>query len=220
MKKSITLVLFLLAGLNAALTQSASVTVSYNKSDQPALKLELPYDESVSEDFIVYNLRKTGYDAETKGKLFWKQSKMNGYYIFKEVKFQGIKQPVDLYFKVERLGRKSKDESVIYLLVSTGNENFVSSGYDENLYNSAQKFLDGFVEKSAAYKLELDIKAQEDVVKDEEKRYSKLEDTEKELNKKMKQLEEDLKDNTKDKEQQEKKLDSEKKKLDDLKRRS
>ncbi|MFL5811394.1 MAG: hypothetical protein ACJ749_17860 [Flavisolibacter sp.] len=218
MKTIIILTFFLLAG-KAALTQSAAVTVSYNKSDQPALKLELPYDESVSEDFIVYNLKKTGYDAETKGKFFWKQSKMNGYYIFKEVKFQGIKQPVDLYFKVDGVGRKSKDESVIYLLVSTGNDNFVSSGYDENLYSSAQKFLDGFVEKSAAYKLELDVKAQEEVIKDEEKKYSKLDDTEKELNKKLKQLEEDLKDNKKDKEQEEKKLDSEKKKLDDLKKK-
>jgi hypothetical protein len=220
MKKSIVLALFLFAGLNAALTQSAAVTVSYNKSDQPALKLELPYDESISEDFIVSNLRRTGYDAETKGRLLWKQNKINGFYIFKEVKFQGVKQPVDLYFKVERVGKKSKDESAIYLLVSTGNENFVSSGYDENLYNSAQKFLDGFVEKSAAYKLELDIKAQEDIVKDEEKKLGKLEDEEKDLNKKMKELEKDIKENSKDKDAQQKKFDGEKKKLDELKRKS
>jgi hypothetical protein len=217
MKKSIALILVIFTGVINVFAQSSATTVSYNKSDQPALMLELPYDESISEDFIVANLKRTGYDAETKGKLFWKQSKKNGFYVFKDVKFQGIGQAVDLYFKVERVGRKSKDVSAIYLLISTGEENFVSSGYDENLYNAAKKFLDGLVEKSAAYKLELDIKNQEDVVKDEEKKFSKLEDVEKDLIKKMKQLEEDLKDNKKDKQDQQKKLESEKKKLEELK---
>ena len=217
MKKIIALILVITAGLNSGLTQSSVTSVSYNKTDQPALMLELPYDESVSEDFIVTNLKKTGYNPETKGKLFWKQNKVNGFYVFKDVRFEGLDAPVDLYFKVERIGRKSKDESVIYLLVTKGGESFVSSGSDEAVYNAAKKFLNGFVEQSAAFKLDLDIKEQEEAVKDAEKQQSKLENNEKDLIKKIKQLEEDLKNNKKDQEEQLKKIENEKKKLEELK---
>ena len=72
--KSFLLLLLLSSSLTAALAQSSVTSVSYNKTNQPALMLELPYDEEVSEGFIISNLKKTGYDAETKGKLFWKQN--------------------------------------------------------------------------------------------------------------------------------------------------
>ena len=108
--------------------------------------LELPYDEEVSEGFIISNLKKTGYDAETKGKLFWKQNKLNGFYIFKDVRLEGLSQPVDLYFKVERKGRKAKDESIIYMLVSKGNEQFISSGSDDEIYSASKNFLNGFTD--------------------------------------------------------------------------
>ena len=179
--------------------------------------LDLPYDESISEDFIVNNLKKTGYDPETKGKLFWKQNKVNGFYVFKDVRFEDLKDPVDLYFKVERHGRKSKDESTIYLLVSKGNENFISSASDEETYNAAKKFLNGFVESSAVYKLDRDIMDQEEILKDAEKQMTKLENNEKDLIKKIKQLEEDLKENKKNQEEQVKKIENQKKKIEEMK---
>ena len=217
MKKIAVMMAAILIIRSLAFSQSSLTSVTYNKTSQPALMLELPYPEEVSEGFIVDNLRKTGYDAETKGKLFWKQNKLNGFYIFREVRLEGLKDPVDLYFKVEQKSRRSKDASVIYLLVSKGEENFISSGTDEKIYQAAKKFLNGFVDKSATYKLELDIKEQEDTVKDAEKKLDRLRDDEKDLHKKIDQLEKELKKNKRDQEEQEDKLKSEKKKLEDLK---
>src|SRR5690606_9976611 len=97
-----------------AQAQVSYTSVSYNKTSQPGLMLDLPYKESIVEDFIVDNLKDIGYDVETKGKLFWKQNKLNGFYIFKKVRLEGASEPVDLYFKVDQKSRKAKDESIIY----------------------------------------------------------------------------------------------------------
>jgi hypothetical protein len=195
--------------------QSSYTSVSYNKTSQPGLMLDLPYKEGVVEDFIVDNLKKIGYDAETKGKLFWKQNKLNGFYIFKGVRFENAQEPVDLYFKVDQKSRKAKDQSIIYMLVGRG-ESFVSSTSDEKTYNAAKIFLNGFIDQSAAYKLDLDIKDQEDAVKDAEKKMEKLRDNEKDMNKKIEQLQKDLKKNREDQESQVKKIEEEKQKLLDL----
>lgn len=218
MKKITAIVLLSLWGIGAARSQSTVTSVSYNKASQPGLMLELPYNVDVSEGFIVDNLRKTGYDPETKGKLFWKQNKLNGFYIFKDVRLEGLSQPVDLYFKVDQKSRKAKDESIIYLMASKpGSEEFYSSGSDEAVYNATKRFLNGFVTQSASYKLDLDIKSQEASVKEAEKKMDKLKDGEKDMNKKMEQLEKDLKKNRSDQEELQKTIENEKKKLSDLK---
>jgi hypothetical protein len=216
MKKFAALVLVAFSMVCTASAQSSYTSVSYNKTSQPALKLELPYNTDVSEGFIVDNLKKTGYDPETKGKLFWKQNKLNGFYIFKDVRLEGASQPVDLYFKVDQKSKKEKDASVIYLLIDKGENSFISSS-DEQTYNAAKHFLNGFVDESAAYKLDLDIKNREETVKDAEKKLDKLKDNEKDMNRKIEQLQKDLKKNQEDQKEQQKTIETEKKKLDDLK---
>ncbi|MGZ8537411.1 MAG: hypothetical protein ACXWV9_04060, partial [Flavisolibacter sp.] len=175
--------------INSLHSQSSVASVSYNKINKPALVLQMPYDESISESFIVNNLKKTGYDPETKGALFWKQNQVNGFYVFKDVRFEGLSNPVDLYFKVERFGKKSKDESLIYLLISKGNEDFVSSTTDEETFYAAKRFLNGFVESSAVYKSDKDITDEEEVLKDADKEFSKLESDAKDIEKKLRELE-------------------------------
>jgi hypothetical protein len=206
--------LFLLCN---AYSQSTLTSVSYNKTEQTGLMLELPYNQEVSEGFIVDNLKKTGYEPETKGSLFWKNNKINGFYTFKGVRLEGADQPVDLYFKVDRKSKKEKDQSVIYLLVSKGGENFISSGSDEDIYKAAKRFLNGFLEQSAVYKLDLDIRSQENVVKDAQKKMDKLKEDEKNMNKKIEQLQNDLKKNNEDQQKQQQTIEAEQKKLEDLK---
>lgn len=206
----------LFAIINVASAQASVTTASYNKTSQPALKLELPYSEDVCEDFILANLKKTGYDVETKGKLFWKQNKLNGYYTFQDVRLDGLDHSVDLYFKVDQKGRKSKEESIIYMLIGRGEDYFISSS-DDNVYNAAKNFMNGFVDESAAFKLDLDIKNQEATIKDAEKKLEKLKDNEKDMNKKIEQLQKDVKKNQEDQKDQEKAIENEKKKLVDLK---
>jgi hypothetical protein len=217
MKTICTLILALLSATGSAFCQSMATSVAYDKVVMPGLMLNLPYDESVSEDFIVAALKKTGYNAETKGKLFWKQNKVNGYYIFKDVRLKGASKQVDLYFKVDRKGKKSNDESTIYMLTATAGEQFVSESSNENTYNAAKNFLNTFVDEAAAYKLGLDIKEQEEEVQDAEKKLDKLNDNTKDIAKHIEQLQKDLKKNNDDVTDQQKKVETEKKKLDKLK---
>jgi len=214
------LVLLLMSSIlciNSIHSQSSVTSITYNKAKKPAMVLQMPYDESISESFIVNNLKKTGYDPETKGKFFWKQNQVNGFYIFKDVRFEGLSNPVDLYFKVERFGRKSNDESLIYLLVSKGNEDFISSTTDEETYNAAKKFLNDFVESSAVYKSDRDITDEEDVLKEADKQIVKLESNGKEIEKKLRELEGDLEKNKKDQEEQHKKIEGQRKKIEEMK---
>lgn len=215
--KKLTAFLLLIAGPTAAFAQSAPTSISYNKKDQPALALELPYSLETSEDFILTNLKRAGYEPETKNGLFGKNSKINGFYTFKGVRLDGMKQPVDLYFKVEQKNRKQTDQSIIYLLVSKETVAFVSSSADKEAYNASRKFLNDFVEQSAAYKLDLDIEDQQYLIKAEEKKLEKLKTEEKNLNKKIEQLQADIKKNREDQQNQQKAVEVEQKKLTDLK---
>lgn len=217
MKKCTALFILAFAVFQIASAQASYTSVSYNKSSQPALMLQLPYNVEISEGFIVDNLKKTGYDPETKGKLFWKQNKLNGFYIFKDVRLEGAPGTVDLYFKVDQKSKRQKDASVIYLLIGKGENSFVSSDSDNDTYTAAKRFLNGFVDKSAVYKHDLDIKNQEAAVKENEKKLDKLKDSEKDMIKKINQLQKDLKKNQEDQKDQEKKIEDEKKKLEDLK---
>ena len=100
--------------------------------------------------------------------------------------------------------------------MTKGGENWVSSTSDEASYNAAKNFLNGFLPQAAVYKLDLDIKAQEDAVKTAEKKLQKLQDNQRDMEKKLDQLQKDLKKNKEDQESQQKSIEDEKRKLEDL----
>ncbi len=218
--KKITALLAVLCFIAAARAQSLSTSVDFNKTTQPALMLDLPYTQDVVEGFIVSNLKKTGYDPESKGKFFWKQNKVNGFYTFKGVRLEGVSTPVDLYFKIEPKSRQIKDQSTVYMMVSKGNEHFISSSTDDTTFNKAKDLLDHFSNQSAEYKQGLDVKAQEDVVKDAEKKMDKLRSNEKDLSRRILELNNELKRNQEDQKNQEVIIENERRKLETLKTKS
>jgi valyl-tRNA synthetase len=117
---------------------------------------------------------------------------------------------VDLYFKVDQKSRKEKNQSYIYLLISTGENSFVSSESEPKAFTAGNKFLDSFIEYSATYKMDVDIQNQEETVRTAEKKYNKLKEEEKDL-------EEKLRNNRVQQENQEKLIAAERKKLEELK---
>jgi hypothetical protein len=187
--------------------------------DRQGLVLQLPYDEGVSEKFIIDNLKKTGFNPETKGSLFWKQNKINDFYVFKGVMLNGAAVPVDLYFQVNRRSKKVKDQSTISMLVSRGDENFIGPGED-TAFIAAQNFLNDFVPQSATYKLNLDINNQEKAVSEAEKKLQKLLDNERELTRKIEDLQKDLRNNQSNQEAQRLQIETERAKLVELKGRN
>ncbi|WP_148661242.1 hypothetical protein [Flavisolibacter tropicus] len=211
----------LLAGCILTLTtsaQSISTGVSFNKSTQPAIMLLLPYSESITEGAILQKLRDNGYDPETKGKAFWKQNKVNGFYTFKSVVLKDIyESPLDLYFKVEPRGKKENETATVYFLVSKGDEKFITPEADQEIHSNAKKFLNKLVDESAAYKLKVEIEDQDGVVKEAEKKLTKTQESEQELQKKIVQLQEEIRLNKLQQDNQKKVVETEKAKLAELK---
>lgn len=218
MKKFFIPLLIFLFIISAANAQSNSTDVTYNKMSKPGLVLLLPYNEEVSEGTILQKLKEIGYNPETKGKLFWKQNKQNGFYVFNDVVLDSAYgKPLDLYFKIEPKSRKEKNQSYIYMMVAKGPENFISSVSEPAAFSAANNFLNKFESHSAVYKHGLDVQAQEHVIKTAEKKYSKLQDDEKDMIKKIEKLQKDLQSNKEEQEKTLKNIEVEKLKLEELK---
>jgi hypothetical protein len=163
-------------------------------------------------------LKEIGFEPQSSGSLFWKQNKVNGFYVYKGVVLKGDNlQPVDLYFKVDRRGSKKDAQSVMYLLTSKGNENFISDATDAATYSAAQKFLNGFTSETASYKHTLDIQTQDETVKKAEKKLADLQSDERDLNNKLSKLQEDLRKNKEAQVSQQATVEAERRKLDELK---
>lgn len=202
----------------ASFSQSTRTSVTYNKLTRPALTLALPYTQEIAEGTIVQKLKEIGYNPETKGALFWKKSKVDGYYVFKNVELRNTnRQLVDLYFKVTPKSRKEKNQSVIYLLVGQGEDRFLSSETGTEIFDEASEFLNGFTSLSATFKLNVDIQTQEAAVKSAETKYSRLQAEEKAILKKINDLAEALKLNRENQEKQLKMIENEKRKLEEIK---
>lgn len=218
MNKSCLLIVFLFAGLLKASSQSSFTTITINKKIQPGLVLELPNNTDVAEGTILQKLKETGYTPETKGKLFWKKNKLDGFYVFNGISLAALNnQKLDMYFKVDPKSKTQKDHSIIYLLVSKGYDNFISPEADTATFAAATAFLNGFVAGTASYRLNLDIEEQEKVVKTAEKKLAGLEDDDKAIVKKIEELQADLRNKKEDKVMQEKEIANQKMKLEELK---
>ena len=211
---------FLFTGIVPAASQATFTTISINKQIQPGLVLHLPNNTDVAEGTILQKLSETGYSPETKGKLFWKKNKLDGFYVFNGVTLPALNnQKVDMYFKVERESASQRDQSIIYLLVSKGYDNFISPEVDSATFLAATDFLNGFVATTASYRLNLDIEEQEKVLKNAEKKLTNLQDDEKSIVKKIDELQADLRNKKNDQVMQEKEIANQKLKLEALKAR-
>ena len=176
------LIIVLATSIITARAQSSSTTIQFNNKMQPALVLELANTTDDAEGTILQKLKQTGYNPETQGHLFWKKNKIDGFYAFNGIVLPSLSnQKLDMYFKVVQKNNEEKNNSTVYLLVSTGNENFASPQGDTMLWNSSQAFFNSFVDKTTAFSLEQDITAQENVLKDAQNKLTKLQQDEKDL---------------------------------------
>ena len=180
--------------------------------------LQLPNNTAIAEGTILQKLKETGYSPETKGKLFWKKSKLEGFYVFEGIVLPALNnQKLDMYFKVVPKGKTDKDQSTIYMLVSKGYDNFILPEADSASFVAATEFLNGFVASTASYRLNLDIEEQGKVVKMAEKKLFELQDDEKAITRKIEGLQADLRNKQNDQAMQATEIANQKGKLEELK---
>ncbi len=210
MKKLIyTLIAFAFFNLSL-FAQSQYVFINFKDAQKPAIQNEYSYPDKTVTNAINDKLTRLGYKG--------KDSK--GYTAYKGVVLPELgNQPYDLYFKVDRKSRKDKDVAIVNMLVSTGNENFISDSSDSRTMSNAKNFLDNLMPSIATYDLQLQVKAQQDAVTKAEKKYKSLQNDADDLQSRKRKLEQQIEDNLKAQKNQEAEIEKQKQIFQSLKAR-
>ncbi len=176
-------ILFLAMG---AFAQAHLATADYQKTMQPAVEIEMPFPEKTVMKSVIDKIEKKGYKAkETKG-----------YTVFKGVMMPEIgPDAYDLYFKTDRKSRKEKDITILTMMVSSGYEKFIGDSTNSAVIENAKTFLNGHIEATVAYDLELQIKDQEEVTAKADKKMANLVEDGQDLVKKKEKIEREIEDN-------------------------
>ena len=189
MRKSVLLAASIFISV-ASFAQARSVTAEYQKINQPAIEIEIPFPEkTVAKSFVDY-FEHLGY----KGK------ETKGYYTFKEVRLPKISPGIyDIYFKTDRKSRREKDKTILTFLISTGYEKFLSGPENDSVINNAKQFLNEQQINVASFDLEMQISAQDEITKKEDKKLANFTEDGIDLVKKKERIESDIQNNIKKK---------------------
>lgn len=187
----------------ASLAQAYEASIQYEKKKQQGLAIDYSYPQEAVENAIVQKLAKMGYKArEEKGIL----NRDKGFLVYKNIYVTDIsKERADYMIKVERKSRKESDEAILYMIIMSGDKNALTA-MDAAGVGNAKSFLNNMLPDIEAANLELQIKAQEDVVAKAEKKMRDLKDDQ--LN-----LERRLQENKTDQENTQKDIESQKQAL-------
>ena len=188
MKKIISLVVMVVV-YTSIHAQSYTGTADYKKMSRQAIFNEVPFTDKVTEAAIKDSLEKLGYKP--------KESK--GFMVYKGVNLASLaKEPLDIYIAVERKSRKEKEVSVITMLLSRGEDNFITQGADAGIIDNARSFLNGFTNYIDTYYLEQQISEMEETRIAYEKKTAGLASDAEDLQKKKKKIEKEIEDNIKE----------------------
>jgi len=168
------------------MAQARNTTTEYQKVMRPAIVSDMPFPEKVVNGAIEDKLGKMGYKGKS----------TKGFTLYSGVRVPEIGAGTyDLYFLVDRVSKKDKDNSTVTLMVSKGFDNFVSDTSDVSAFNNAKTYLNSLRDVTAAYDLELQIADQEDAIKKADKKYNNLVDEATDLQKKKRKLEDQIAEN-------------------------
>jgi hypothetical protein len=145
--------------------QARTETVEYQKALRQAIVSDFPFNEKTTRNGIEDRFQKMGY----KGK------DIKGYTVYRSVRAAELgNETYDLYFMVDRKSKKDKDNSVVTVLVSKGLDAFVADSNDATVITNTKKYVDDMKQNIWSYDLELQITAQDEALKDAEKKQRNL----------------------------------------------
>lgn len=191
-----------------ATAQNAYETlVKYDKANQNAVVAEYELPKEVIEAALKERFEKAGLGKPKNSKGFMTYTGK----LWNEVSTAKL----DVFAKVE----EKKGKSTVQILVSTGNNNFITSGSDANAIQNVKTFMNSFLQDANAYQLKLDIEKQEEIVKKSEKEYNNAVDNGKDLAKEKDKIEKKILENTNEQSLKQRTLDEQRMKLETLKSR-
>ena len=210
MKKIASILIAFIFFNTIVISQSHYVFIDFKDVQKSAVQNEFSFTDKTVTNAIDDKLGKLGY----KGK------DTKGYTVYKGVTLPELgSQPYDLYFKIDRKSRKEKDVAVVNLLISTGNENFISDATDPGTMGKAKNYLDNLRSSIEAYDLQQQINQQQDAVAKAEKKYKSLMDDADDLQKKKRKLEQQIEDNLKDQKNQQDEIQKQRQLLESIRSR-
>ncbi|MEO5681927.1 MAG: hypothetical protein ABIQ88_04755 [Chitinophagaceae bacterium] len=198
MKKVFILSLFvLMAGMVFAQPQAAEGKAAFQKTQQPAAFITLPYADNVVEKAIEDYMSRKGV----------KGGSSNGYKLYRSYKLVSTQEyNSDLYFKVERKSRSEKDVSIVSLIVGKSTEDIKTRKLDStgntSTLEGAKELLNEMVPAIEAYDLSVQIDAQQNTITKAKKKYDGLIDDERDALNKIRDQEQKLAQNKVDQSRQ------------------
>ena len=180
-------------------SQAQIGTVEYRKKDRQALVIYSQYPPDLVVDAIMQRMEQAGNKGKEDKAFLSKSSVLE----FKNASIPEFNiRGVDMVFKVEPRNKKEKDESVVYLILMKGVDDFVTTASDPELIESSKNFLSSHKPRIEAQNLEMEIGKQDEVVRKEEKKLESMLQEQLELEKKVKAFQDKLLLNKKDQESQ------------------
>ena len=171
-------------------SQAFATKVEYQKTQQSAAGIQLPYASGTVEDALKDYMAKKGY----------KSTSSKGFVVFRGARLDSNDADLsDLYFTVERKSRKEKDETLITLLpAKSGQDILTDSSANEAKIEKAKSFLDNMAPFIGSQLVQLQINDQDASLKKAQKKMNGLMDDRNDLDKKIRKLKGDLDQNQKD----------------------
>lgn len=171
-------------------SQAFATKVEYQKTQQSAAGIQLPYASGTVEDALKDYMAKKGY----------KSTSSKGFVVFRGARLDSNDADLsDLYFTVERKSRKEKDETLITLLpAKSGQDILTDSSANEAKIEKAKSFLDNMAPFIGSQLIQLQINDQDASLKKAQKKMNGLMDDRNDLDKKIRKLKGDLDQNQKD----------------------
>jgi hypothetical protein len=204
MKQTIVLC-FLLLAANLVFAQATEGLVTYQKKQQSAAVITLPYSTDIVSTVMNDYLSKKGSTG----------SDIKGFKTYRNTQIMSSDSTnADLYFKIERTNRKEKDQSTVSLMVGVPNEDIANRNPGAQLgMDQAKNFLNNLVPVMEAYKLEMQIKDLNDLVIKEEKKSQNLKNDGQDLVKKKYEVEGKIESNKQNQEKQDAEVEKQKQAL-------
>ena len=157
--------------------QARDASFMVDNENRNAVTIDISQPEKITQDALQQRMQRSGLKAKPK----------NGIMSFKGVVFSEISpDKLDIYTKVEK---GPNNNSVVYMAVSRGYNNFTNSAADSVLTQNVKTFLQSFVRDANYHSADVDISGQLSDINKDEKAYQKLLDEQRDLQKEKSTIE-------------------------------
>jgi len=203
--KKIMLLSPLLFVVSFLFAQATEGLVTYQKTQYPAAVISLPYSAEMVNMVMNDYLSKKGSKA----------SDIKGFKTYRNTQLlDNDSVSADLYFKIEPANTKERAQSTVSLMVGVPNEDVANRNPGAQFSMAqAQTFLNNLLPVMESYKLEVQIRDQNELVIREEKKSKSITDDGLDLSKKRSDLDRKLEGNKLDQEKQNTEVEKQKQAL-------